>query len=95
MNYIDTSLKSMRCCGFFLSVPRYTERKMYASTSNEFKSVTGTDTTNNRVSHTLQGSSSQRTSRTANLTTEHSLGNSSVSEGTIKLQKCCASSKAL
>jgi len=71
---------------------------MYPSTSSEFKSGTGTNATSNRDHHTLQGaasgSSRQRTFKSAKLTTEHSPGSSSVSEGAIKLLKYCSSSKA-
>jgi hypothetical protein len=60
---------------------------MYPSTSSEFKSVTGINATSSRARHTLQGaasgSSRQRASSSANLTTEHS----PVSEGAIKLLK--------
>lgn len=67
---------------------------MYPSTSKEFKSVTGTGATSNRVSHLLKGAASgsnkQRTSRSVNLTTEHSPGSSSVSEDSP--EKCSLSS---
>ena len=74
---------------------------MYPSTSSEFKSVTdtnGTNATSSTACHILQGaasgSSRQRTSTIANLTTKHSPGSSSVSEGAIKVLKYCTISKA-
>ena len=72
---------------------------MYPSTSSEFKSVTdtnGTNATSSTACHILQGaasgSSRQRTSTIANLTTKP--GSSSVSEGATKVLNYCTNSKA-